>query len=133
VFIIENRYLQSDGNQMSNNLAKSAMNYWKKVGDTGCNPKPVAGKTDNSYSFASNRFLENGSYFRIKDVTLSYDMPSSLLKPIGLSTLRIYASGLNVYTFHNVNFWDPERGTTGMGYGIYPVTKTFVLGFDLSF
>lgn len=133
VLIIENRYLQSDGAQMSMNQAKSALNYWKKPGDTGCNPKPIAGNTTNSNSFGSNRFIEKGDYFRIKDITLSYTLPATLLKKVGLGNAKVYASGLNVYTFHDVNFWDPERGIDGMGYGIYPLSKTFVVGVDLTF
>ena len=50
-----------------------------------------------------------------------------------MNSCKIYASGLNVYTFHDVDFWDPERGIDGMGYGIYPMTKSFVVGLDLSF
>jgi hypothetical protein len=133
ILIGENSLLFGDGSEMIANQAKNLLNYWKKVGDTGCNPKPIAGKTDRSYTYLSKRFVENGSYFRIKDVTLAYDFNSSLIKHIGLNSLRVYASGLNVYTFHNVAFWDPERGIDGMGTGIYPVTKTFVVGFDLSF
>ena len=132
VFIVENRYLQSDGNQMTMNQAKSLLNYWKKPGDTGCNPKPVAGNSSNSYSYASTRFLEKGDYFRIKDVTLSYNVDRNLLNKIGLNGVRVYASGLNVFTFHDVNFWDPERGVDGLGYGIYPVTKSFIVGLDIT-
>ena len=115
------------------NQAKSALNYWKKPGDTGCNPKPIAGNATNSYSFASNRFVEKGDYFRIKDITLSYSVPRTLIGKIGLQTVKVYGSALNLYTFHDVNFWDPERGADGMGYGIYPVSKTFVLGLDVTF
>jgi len=133
VLIIENRYLQSDGNQMSMNQAKSALNYWKKPGDTACNPKPVAGNSSNSYSYGSDRFIENGDYFRIKDLTLSYELPRNIIRNAKLSMCKVYVSGLNVFTFHDVNFWDPERGLDGMGYGIYPMTKSFVVGLDLSF
>lgn len=133
ILIIENRYLQSDGNQMLMNQAKSALNYWKKPGDTGCNPKPVAGNSSNSYSFGTDRYMEKGDYFRIKDVTLSYTFPATLVKKAGLGSAKIYTSALNLYTFHDVNFWDPERGIDGLGYGIYPVTKTFVVGLDLTF
>lgn len=133
VLIVENRYLQSDGNQMSMNQAKSALNYWKKPGDTGCNPKPIAGQTSESYSFSSNRYIEDGSYFRIKDITLSYNLPQQWIKKAGLGSTKIYFSGLNLYTFHDVNFWDPERGIDGMGYGVYPMTKTVVIGLDLTF
>ena len=133
IFIVENRYLQSDGNQMSMNQAKSALNYWEKPGDTGCNPKPVAGNTSNSYSFGTDRFIEKGDFFRFKDVTLSYDMPHNIISKAKLSSARIYLSGQNVYTLHDVNFWDPERGIDGMGTGIYPMTKSFIVGLDLAF
>ena len=133
VLIVENRYLQADGNQMSMNQAKSALNYWKKPGDTGVAPKPIAGNATNSYQFASTRWLEKGDFFRIKDVTISYSLPKNLLSKAGLSAARIYASGLNLYTFHDVNFWDPERGVTGMGTGIYPVSKSMVAGLELTF
>ena len=133
VFIIENRYLQSDGEQMSMNQSKSALNYWKKPGDTACNPKPVAGNTSNSNSFGTDRFIEKGDYFRIKDITLAYNLPKNLLRKAHIGACKVYASGLNVFTFHDVNFWDPERGIDGMGYGIYPMTKSFVVGLDLTF
>ncbi len=133
VMIIENQYISSDGASMNNNQVKSALNYWKKPGDTGCNPKPVAGNASNSNSFASNRWIEKGDYFRIKDITLSYTLPTHIMNRIHLGSAKVYASALNLYTFHDVNFWDPERGIDGLGYGIYPVTKTFVVGLDLTF
>ena len=133
IMIVENRYLHSDGEQMSMNQSATELNYWKKKGDTGVNPKPVAGNSTSSNSFGTDRFIENGDYFRIKDITLSYDLPRSVISKIKLNSCKIYASGLNVYTFHNVDFWDPERGVDGMGYGIYPITKSFVVGLDLSF
>lgn len=129
----EYSYLNSDGTQMSMNQMKSALNYWKNPGDTGVNPKPVAGNTSSSNSMSSDRWLEKGDYFRIKDVTLSYSLPKSLIKKAGMSNVRVYGSAQNLYTFHDVNFWDPERGVDGLGYGIYPITKTFVLGLDVTF
>lgn len=133
VLIVENRYINSDGNQMSTNHAIASLNYWKNPGDTGVYPKPVAGNSTNSYTFASTRWLEDGSYVRIKDITLSYSLPKKALDKIKLQGLKFYVSGLNLYTFHDVNFWDPERGTTGMGTGIYPMTKTLVGGIELAF
>lgn len=133
VLIIENRYFNADGNQMSTNQAITALDYWQKPGDTGVNPKPVAGNSSNSYQFASTRWLEDGSYLRIKDITLSYNLPQSITQKIKLGGVKVYASALNLYTFHDVNFWDPERGVTGVGAGIYPMTKTFIGGIELSF
>ena len=133
VFIInEHSYLIGDGSEMSMNQDTKALNYWQKPGDTGVNPKPIANNATNS-SGSSSRYLENGDYFRFKDITLSYQLPQQILNPIRVAAARVYASGQNVYTIHNVNFWDPERGVNGMGAGIYPVTKSFVIGLEVTF
>ena len=133
VLIAENSIFQADGAEMSVNQANSALNYWKKPGDTGCNPKPIANNSTNSMTSISTRFLEDGSYFRIKDVTLSYTLPQSMIKKASLSNVRVYGSAQNMYTFHDVKFWDPERGIDGTGQGIYPVTKTFAVGVEVTF
>jgi len=132
VLIIENRYLNSDGNQNMNQVS-TALNYWKNPGDTGVNPKPVWGTTSNAFTFANTRYLQKGDYLRIKDITLSYTIPKKILDKVKISNLKIYVSGLNVYTFHDVNWWDPERGVDGLGIGIYPMTKSFIGGIEVSF
>ena len=58
----------------------------------------------NSYNYGSNRFIEKGDYFRIKDITLSYQLPQTILNKVGLKSTRVYASGLNVYTFQIDDF-----------------------------
>ena len=132
VYIYEWRYLNADGNQMTMNQMASALNYWKQPGDTGCNPKPVAGNA-SSGMMNSTRWLKRGDYFRIKDVTLSYNLPQVLLKKINMKGAKVYVSALNPYTFHDVYWWDPERGMEGMGWGIYPQTKTIAGGIELTF
>lgn len=133
VLLIEKRYLESDGNQMTQNQINTALNYWKKPGDTGVNPKPIAGNGTNSYSFASTRFLQKGDYVRIKDVTLSYTFPKKWMEKVKIGNLKLYTSAQNIFTFHDVDWWDPERGTDGIGYGIYPMSKSVVGGIELSF
>lgn len=133
VMTIEHRYITSDGNQMGTNQSIMSLDYWKQPGDTGTQPKPYAGNTSNSYSFSTDRFLEDGSYLRLKDITLSYNLPQSALEKIKLQGLKLYVSGMNLYTFHDVASWDPEKGVTGLGYGIYPMTKTIVGGIEITF
>ena len=133
VMIIENRYFQADGNQMNMNQAKPALNYWKQPGDTGVNPKPIAGNTNNGYNFNTTRILERGDYMRIKDITLSYTLPKKITDKAMLGSAKFYMSALNIYTFHDVDFWDPERGVNGMGYGVYPMTKSFIGGIEITF
>jgi len=133
VLMIEKRYLSSDGGQMNNNQLREATNYWKQPGDTGVNPKPVAGNASNSNSFSSTRYLQKGDFLRVKDVTLSYAFPTSLVEKMNIGGLKFYVSAQNIFTFHDVDWWDPERGIDGIGYGIYPMTKAVTAGIDLSF
>ncbi|MBE6252162.1 MAG: TonB-dependent receptor [Bacteroidales bacterium] len=129
----ENHYLHSDGAQMDMNQFASATNYWKKPGDTGCDPKPVAGNTSGSSDWYNDRWLQDASYLRIKDVTLSYTLPQNLTKKIFINNLRIYVSGLNLYCFNGVDYWDPEQGVSGITAGAYPLTKSFVGGIEITF
>lgn len=124
VLIGERSIFLSDGARMNMNQSTEVLNYWKKPGDTNCNPRPVAGNSSSSNSSVSTRFLEDGSYLRLKDITLSYTFPKHF---------KVYVSGMNLYTFHNVHFFDPERGVDGLGVGIYPMTKTLVGGVEITF
>jgi TonB-linked SusC/RagA family outer membrane protein len=134
VLIRENRYVNSDGAAVffGKNQANTMLDYWKKPGDITSNPKPLAGNNTNSNTFFSTRWMEDGDYLRIKNITLSYTLPASIVNKIRFDNIRIYTSAINLYTFHNVRFWDPERGVLGLGTGIYPMTKKFVVGLDIT-
>jgi len=97
----------SDGANISSELAADALNYWKKPGDKAVNPVPVA---NNSAVHLTDRFLQSGDFIRLRDVILSYDVPKNLLKTIKIQTLRIFASGHNLYTYRNHFKGDPEVG-----------------------
>ena len=129
----ESRYLMSDGAVMNMNQMADALNYWKKPGDTHCNPKPVAGNSSNSNDFEIDRWVQDGSYLRLKDVTVSYALSQAAVKKIRVKGLRFYVSGLNLYTFSDVTAYDPEAGATGVVDAIYPFAKTVVGGIELTF
>ena len=134
VFLVnEWRYLNSDGSQMTMNQMASSNNYWKKPGDTGVQPKPVAGQSVSNDATLSTRWLADGSYLRVKDITVSYSLQERALKKLKVKGLKFYVSGLNLYCFNDVNFWDPEQGITGLTAGTYPLTKSVVGGIELSF
>ena len=129
----ENHYLHSDGAQMAMNQFASALNYWKQPGDTGCDPKPIAGNTSGSDDWYNDRWMQDGSFLRIKDITLSYTLPQKWTKKAFINNLRVYISGLNLYCFNGVDYWDPEQGVTGITSGAYPLTKSFVGGIEITF
>lgn len=103
-----------------------------------------------SLSYTNTRgygYPHDASYTRLKDITLSYTVPQSLLGKIGISSLTVYASGRNLHTWTNWIGWDPEqtyytRGTSNSGANQsafvadytnnYPVTRTIVLGVNVS-
>ena len=123
---------EADGYYGDQNVWKGALNYWKKPGDMNVLPKPVYNNTSNSMS-TSTRYLEDGSYLRIKDITLAYNLPSKWIKKALMSGVRIYASALNLYTFHNMNYFDPEHGTMGNTIISYPMTRSMIVGVDITF
>ncbi|MNE67489.1 TonB dependent receptor [compost metagenome] len=87
----------------------------------------------NKNTRPSNRFIEDGSYIRIKNITLGYTLPQSLTQKIKLQKARIYLSGQNLFTFTNYSGFDPEVSSNGIDFNVYPVTKTISAGINLNF
>ena len=88
----------------------------------------------------STYYLEDGSYLRVKDITLSYDIPRSILKKMYLTRLMPYISFNNLLTFTNYSGRDPEvnqygnsGGIQGIDWGAYPLSRSFVLGLKVEF
>ena len=138
-FVAGNKVLTSnayvdDGYSLTSNTSNAALNYWKKPGDTGVTPKPVAQNPGVYHAGYSTRFLQDGSYLRIKDVTLSYNVPAKVLDYVKIKGARVYVSALNPYTFHNVTAMDPEAGPLGnIEVGVHTAVKTLVGGVEISF
>ncbi|MGI6242439.1 MAG: SusC/RagA family TonB-linked outer membrane protein [Prevotella sp.] len=99
-------------------------------------PRIIYGDARNNK--ASDRFLENGSYFRMKTISLGYTLQDNLLNTFGLEKLRFYVTGSNLLTitgykgidpdFANGNIWNP--GTNGFE---YPNTRSVMFGLDVTF
>ena len=133
--VMTNNWYITDGEDvLGQNSTVNALNYWKQPGDTGVTPIPIAGGSNVWYAGYSTRFLEDGSYLRIKDVTLSYNLPTNVCKAIKMNGVKVYLSALNLFTFHHVNALDPELGPLGYAYGgNHTMVKSFVGGIEVSF
>lgn len=87
----------------------------------------------------SSRWVESGSYLRLKNITLGYRLPQQWLSKIGFNSARIYMSANNLWTITDYTGYDPEAsiGTdavaAGVDRGIYPSSKSFLVGLDISF
>ena len=96
-------------------------------------PKPKANGNKKSNEFSS-RYLEDGSYFRLKNVTLSYDFPQAMMKKAKMQGLRVYVSGDNLWTATKFSGMDPEIDTEDAVYSSnYPVAMTVVGGIQITF
>jgi TonB-linked SusC/RagA family outer membrane protein len=87
-----------------------------------------------------SRWVEDGSYMRVKNVTLAYNLPTSLVSNIGISRLRAYLTGTNLFTVTDYTGYDPEissfnsnDASLGIDFGSYPTSKTFTVGVDITF
>jgi TonB-linked SusC/RagA family outer membrane protein len=86
-------------------------------------------------SFANpwgQKFYYSRSFVRLQDVSLSYDLPQSLIKKAKIESLKIYLSGKNLLTFTDWPLWDPEIGDVNR-YDYGPMYKTFVIGLNVTF
>lgn len=82
--------------------------------------------------FASSRFVEDGSYFRLKNAQIGYTLPQKWMKAIGFNRCRIYVQGSNLFTVTKYTGYDPEVGG-GVDYGNYPQSRTILVGANISF
>jgi TonB-linked SusC/RagA family outer membrane protein len=122
---------------------RMATNYWTGPGSTNDFPRLTwAGASNNKQP--SSRFLEDGSYLRLKNVQLGYTFGDKLLSPLHVSSVRLYASVQNLLTFTKYTGLDPEQGTnsnslgdgvraTGIDFGTYPSARTFTVGINAGF
>ena len=121
------------------NQLVEAMDYYSPTNTTSNNPRPIADSSNNNL-LISDRYVEDGSYLRIQNITLGYSLPQDVISKYKISRLRLYGSAQNLYTFTNYSGYDPEIGSfnqnvllSGIDNGRYPVARTFLVGLNLEF
>lgn len=87
----------------------------------------------------SDRFIEDASYVRIKNISLGYQLPRQLMDALGMSEAKVYVSGYNLFTFTNYSGYDPESTrssedfASGVDLATYPEQKIYTLGINITF
>jgi len=94
-------------------LHENALDRWQEPGDQTDVPRAVFGDAADNSTRESTRFLEDGGYLRLQNVTLGYTLPESLTRQIGVNSLRIYFQGSNLLTLDDTSIGDPEGSTGG--------------------
>jgi TonB-dependent starch-binding outer membrane protein SusC len=119
----------------SSNYPTWMLQRWTGEGSSNKYPRLANGDANNWQS--SDLFIHDGSYLRLKNVSLGYTLPQMLTKKISIERFRVFVSAENVFTFTKYWGYDPEisSGGTSLGvdYGVYPQARTWTVGFNVSF
>lgn len=128
----------------SNNQSTRVLDSWTLTNYSTTMPRAVIGDPNGnsqdptSGGLATSRWIEDGSYMKVKNITLGYKLPSKLADKAGLSMVRIYASLVNWFTFTKYPGYSPEIGavggdilSTGIDYGNYPIARSISFGINI--
>lgn len=129
IFNANNIYQESMS--IAENQTERTLSRWEGPGTSNYMPRAIYGDP-NQNNRVSTRYIEDGTYLRIKNISLGYTFNSTRLKKIKLSSLRLYLSCQNLYTFTDYSGFDPEVGSNGVDYSVYPVTRTLSIGLNLN-
>ncbi len=143
-----------------NNSSVEALTRWRQPGDVTAQHRvsydAVGGRANLGYN--STRYVEDGSFLRLKNVSLGYTLPGTLVNKLGMSSVRVYVTANNLLTFTRYSGYDPEvsanfggstqqqQSTTGglgarlnnnlqigVDNGSFPQTRTYLFGLNINF
>lgn len=131
-----NRYFY-EGMASGSNFLKSSLNAWTPENTNTNIPRAVL-QDKNGNARESDRFLEKGDFFRMRQLQFGYTLPSQLTKKAWIESLRVYVSGENLWTWTNYSGIDPEFSrasvlNSGIDNLIYPFNRTYVVGLQVVF
>lgn len=115
------------------NLLDKALNAWSETNTGSGIPKLQLIDSNRNYSTESDWYLEDGSYLRLKNVTIGYTLPEKVTNIIGTSRVRLFFTGQNLLTFTKYDGFDPEVGSNGLDMMKYPQSRTLMFGANINF
>ncbi|AII50719.1 SusC/RagA family TonB-linked outer membrane protein [Hymenobacter sp. APR13] len=129
----------TEGMSQALNQTTRVLNRWTPTNTNTDVPRAVFGDPAGNNQ-VSSRFIEDGSYVRLKNLTLAYGLPQSVLQKSGISGVRVYVTGQNLLTWTDYSGYDPEVSadpfsSTGFGrdLGVYPQARTYTVGLNATF
>lgn len=131
-------YFDNDGlyESYNNMVLPKEWSRWEKPGDIATHPKPIVGGNKDSNQ-SSSRYLEDGSFIRLRNVRLGYDIPVAAVKRIGFSRANIFVSADNLWTGTKFTGPDPESSmsfedTPGLSSIKYPISRKLLFGINFT-
>ncbi len=135
--------IETEGLIDESNQSKKVLRRWETPGQVTDIPRSTYG--DNTNSLISSRFIENGSFVRLKSTTLGYTLPENITRRLKLNRCFLYLTGENILTFTKYSGFDPEVSlygnsgdsekniAPGIDYGTYPQSREFIIGLNITF
>ena len=120
------------------NYSTDRLNRWTESNPSANEPRMVSNDPNQNWRF-SDRYVEDGTYVRLRNIQLGYSLPKNIIETMGLSKLRVYVSADNLLTFTKYSAWNPEvanyGGALGAGvdYATYPIPSIINGGINLTF
>lgn len=121
-------------------MSELALQRWQQPGDITNIPRATGSDPNRNTRADSDRWLEDASFLRLKNLSLGYTLPGNVLQKIGVRQFRIYAMAQNLITWTNYTGWDPELNSQpsaniarNYDFLTFPQAKTFTLGLNLGF
>ncbi|MFK7949587.1 MAG: SusC/RagA family TonB-linked outer membrane protein [Saprospiraceae bacterium] len=131
--------IETEGMFSVKNGSAATLDRWQNAGDVTRVPRAVFGDP-NENSRISDRFIENGSFLRIRNITLSYNLPQSIVEKVKIQGLSLFASGQNLWILSDYSGYDPEVNrdggsaiSQGIDFGTYPQARIMTGGIKLDF
>ncbi|MHA8067328.1 SusC/RagA family TonB-linked outer membrane protein [Aquirufa sp. ROCK2-A2] len=121
----------TEGGVSNGNYSKEAINRWTGPGSSNSMPRMTL-NDPNGNNRVSDRFVEDASYVRLKNVRLAYNLPSAIANRFKFNKATFYVSAQNVFTYTKYTGMDPEVGG-GVDIGFYPQARTFTAGLNFDF
>ena len=117
---------------VAQNQLTSTLDRWRPDYHSTTMPRAVF-SDPNKNNRVSDRFLEKGDYLRLKSITIGYTLPKHLTEKARMEEVRFSVSGQNLYTFTRYTGLDPEVGGSGIDSNVYPLTRNFTFGLNITF
>jgi hypothetical protein len=132
------KFMSANGD-FFDNQTRDQLDRWQNPGDI--TDVPQARLFGANGTGESSRYISDGSYVRLKTLTLGYTLPQSIISKASLTKVRVYVSGQNLLTFTDYKMWDPEVNsdsfesnvTQGTDFYSAPQPKTITFGINIGF
>lgn len=117
------------------NFEQHVMNRWTGEGTSSTEPRPTFG----GYNYSiSDRFIQDGSYLRLRSLTLGYSLPAAWTEKLSVKQVKFYVRGTNLFTISNFTGYSPDFGSSNVlanniDNGSYPVSRIYTLGLNVTF